>query len=165
MWKYLILFFAIGLMMGCKKQKKEEEVAAREPGSFSLQSFPEINEIGPEALAILSSWPEYMAMENSFAVLKRATNTEDLKLAIDDLVEKEKALADGDYPPDFDKPQIKSRQQVFRTFLFKVKANLMDNRDVNEAMEQMINAYNAYKQQFNIISSTTLDATLILDEK
>ena len=81
------------------------------------------------------------------------------------MVQKEKALADGDYPSDFDKPQIKSRQQVFRTFLFKVKANLMDNRDVTEGMEQMINAYNAYRHQFNILGSTRLDAKLILDEE
>ena len=130
-----------------------------------IQDFPEIIEIAPEVAVLMEDWEAYTAMETSFAVLKRATNTEDLKLAIDDLIEKEKALADSDYPSDFDKLQIKSRQQVFRTFLFKVKGNLMDNRAVDEGMEEMINAYNSYKNQFNILSGKVLDPKLILNEK
>lgn len=165
MLKNLLFFFSVLFFMGCKEQKPfiDEEVTA--PQTFSIQDFPEIIDIHQEAKSILESWPEYMAMENSFGVLKRATNTEDLKLAIDDLMEKEKELAKANYPTDFDKLQIKSRQQLFRTFLFKVKANLTDNREVNEGMEQLIGAYNNFRNQFNILSSTTLDPKLILGEE
>lgn len=121
--------------------------------------------MGPDVLDVVSAWPEFMAMENSLEVLKRASNTEDLKLAIDDLIDKEKALGEGDYPEAFDKLQIKSRQQLLRTFLYKVKSNLLDNRDINEGMEELITAYNAFKNQFNVISGNTLDTKLILNEE
>ena len=72
-------------------------------------------------------------------------------------------MAESDYPGNFDKLQIKSRQQVFRTFLYKVKGNLNDRRDVAESMDQMMVAYNALRNQFNILSNNTLDANLILN--
>jgi hypothetical protein len=165
MWKYTVLFCFALLLLGCKQEKPEvvdEEVA---PEAFSMQNYPTLIELEPDVLPIVNSWPEFMAMENSFSVLKRATNTEDLKLAITDLIAQEKALAEGDYPQAFDKLQIKSRQQVFRTFLYKVQGNLQDSRDIDEAMKEMITAYNAYKNQFNVISGNTLDAKLILDEE
>ena len=84
-----------------------------------------------------------------------------MKLAIDDLLEKEAALAKGEYPAPFDQLQIKSRQQVVRTFILKIKGNLEDRQGVQEAMVQMLEAYNAMKQQFNILKSNTLDKELI----
>lgn len=165
MWKYVVTLFILGLIFSCKKQKQDEQVTVQEPEAFSIQSFPKEVEVVPEALPVLNGWPEYMALENSFTVLKRATNTEDVKLAIDDLIEKERELAKAQYPVDFDKLQIKSRQQLFRTFLFKIQGNLIDNRDITEGMEQMITAYNALRTQFNILSSNTLDAKLILNEQ
>ena len=152
-------------MIGCQDTQPKVTETAQEPTSFSIQDYPKLLEFEQDVQSSVNSWPEFMAMENSFDVLKRASNTEDLKLAIDDLIEKEKALASSNYPEAFDKLQIKSRQQVFRTFLFKVKGNLLDSRDINEAMEELIVAYNAYKYQFNVIVSTTLDAKLILNEQ
>jgi len=165
MWKYTVLFCFAVLLIGCKQEKPElvDEQAA--PEAFSMQNYPTLIELEPEVLPIVNSWPEFMAMENSFSVLKRATSTEDVKLAITDLIAQEKALAEGDYPQAFDRLQIKSRQQVFRTFLYKVRGNLQDNRDIDEAMQQMVKAYNGYKNQFNVISGNTLDAKLILDEE
>ena len=153
------------IVSSCKERSAEEEAPPQEPNAFSIQDYPKLVEMEADVLAIVSSWPEFMAMENSFEVLKRATNTEDLKLAIDDLTEKEKALAEGDYPEAFDKLQIKGRQQLFRTFLYKVRGNLVDNRDIDEGMEELILAYNAFKNQFNVISGNTLDTKLILNEE
>ncbi len=153
------------LAFGCRETSADEVDTPMEPNAFSIQDYPKLVEMGANVLAVVSSWPEFMAMEDSFDVLKRASNTEDLKLAIDDLIEKEKALAAGDYPEAFDKLQIKGRQQLFRTFLYKVRGNLIDNRDINEGMEELVNAYNAFKNQFNVISGNTLDAKLILNEE
>ncbi len=155
----------LGFIFGCKEASTEPVENIKEPDAFSIQDYPKLIEMEPVVLSIVSSWPEFMAMENSFEVLKRASNTEDLKLAIDDLIEKERALVESDYPEAFDKLQIRSRQQLFRTFLYKVRGNLMDNRDVKEGMEELVTAYNAYKNQFNVISGRTLDAKLILDEE
>jgi hypothetical protein len=165
MGKYLVLLCFVILISGCKNERPEEVEEEAAPEAFSFQNYPALIELEPDVLSVVDSWPEFMAMENSVSVLKRATNTEDLKLAIEDLIAQEKTLAEGDYPQAFDKLQIKSRQQVFRTFLYKIQGNLLDNRDFDEAMKQMIEAYNAYKNQFNVISGNTLDAKLILDEE
>ncbi len=165
MVKYLFPFLILVIIAGCKEKQSEVEETSQEPASFSIQDFPKIIDMETEVQSLVGSWPELMALESSFTVLKRATTIEDVKLAIDDLSEKEKALALGDYPETFDKLQIKSRQRVFRTFLLKVKANLVDNRDINESMEQMINSYNAFKNQFNVLNNSTLDVKLILDEE
>jgi len=163
MRKYLCILLGLMLLFGCRDQKKVEDTKENGFGTFSFQDYPKEVEMDTLVLPIVKGWPEYMAMENSFAVLKRATNLEDVKLAIDDLIEKEEALSEGDYPTEFDKLQIKGRQRVFRTFLLKVKANLVDSRDIHEGMEQMVIAYNAFKNQFNILSNKTLNAKLILD--
>ncbi len=165
MVKYTVLLALVLLVLSCKNERPEVVDAEAIPEAFSFQNYPTLTELEPGVLSVVNSWPEFMAMENSVSVLKRATNTEDLKLAIEDLIEQEKKLAEGSYPEAFDKLQIKSRQQVFRTFLYKVQGNLLDNRDIDEAMGQMIQAYNAYKNQFNVIAGNTLDAKLILDEE
>ena len=165
MAKYTFWVAVLVFISGCRKAPSEVAETTQEPDAFSIQDYPKPVETTPEVLAMVSSWPEFMAMENSFDVLKRASNTEDLKLAIDDLIEKEKALATGDYPETFNQLQVKSRQRLLRTFLYKVKGNLMDNRDINEGMEELINAYNVFKNQFNVISGNTLDAKLILNEE
>lgn len=165
MSKYIFFALVLVLISSCKETATEVVETGQEPDFFSIQDYPKLIETEPNVLSIVGSWPEFMAMENSLDVLKRASNTEDLKLAIDDLIEKEKTLADSDYPQMFDKQQIKSRQRLFRTFLYKVKGNLMDNRDVDKGMEQLVTAYNAYKNQFNVINDNTLDPKLILNEE
>lgn len=158
---FLATFF---IFIGCKDAEKKGVDVADGPEAFSFQNFPQERPIDQKALPIVNSWPEFKAMENSFSVLKRALNTEDLMLAIDDLIEKEKELSEASYPEEFDKLQIRSRQQVFRTFLYKVKGNLVDRRDVNKPMNQLLEAYNALIEQFNVLINNTLDAKLILDE-
>ncbi|MEM8927153.1 MAG: hypothetical protein AAGC45_03030 [Bacteroidota bacterium] len=165
MVKYAFWLIVLVWVSSCKDTSAEAVDPAQEPDAFSIQDYPKLIEMDPEVFTVVSSWPEFMAMENSFDVLKRASNTEDLKLAVDDLIEREKALGEGDYPEAFDKLQIKSRQQLLRTFLYKVRGNLLDNRDISEGMEELINAYNSLKNQLNVIGGNTLDAELILNEE
>ncbi|MGD1947553.1 MAG: hypothetical protein ACFB0A_15130 [Croceivirga sp.] len=165
MTKYTFPVWFVLFMVSCKEAPVERVETTQNTNSFSIQDYPKGIVLEPQVLDSTRSWSEFVAMEGSFDILKRATSTEDLKLAIDDLIEKEKALAKAKSPESFDKLQIKSRQQLFRTFLYKVKANLIDARPVNEGMTELINAYNAYKNQFNVISGSTLDAKLILDEE
>ena len=159
------IFWVLLFLCGCKQEKKITINETTEPESFSFQNYGKLVELDAQVIPIVEGWSEFMIMEDSFSVLKRATNSEDLKLAIDDLIEKEKTLARGDYPEVFDKFQIKARQQVFSTFLYKMQGELLDNRKIDQAMKELIVAYNAYKQQFNIIYRNNLDAKLILDEK
>lgn len=165
MGKHIVWLWVCVTFFACRSQKEGEIAMVEAPESFSFQNLPQDATLDEEAAALVTDWQEFEAMETSYAILKRATNTEDLMLAIDDLIEREKTLAEAGYPELFDKLQIKSRQQVFRTFLYKVKGNLNDRRDVYKSMEEMMLAYNAYKNQFNNIVNNTLDPKLILNEE
>ena len=161
MRKFILSFVVFTTLASCKTQGDQDITSDQTAQEFSFRNMPKDVELVAEAQLVLEDWEEYRNLEDSFSVLKRATNTEDLKLAIDDLLEKEAALAKGEYPAPFDQLQIKSRQQVVRTFILKIKGNLEDRQGVQEAMAQMLEAYNAMKQQFNILTSNTLDKELI----
>ena len=85
-------------------------------------------------------------------------------LVIDDLLEKQKAWEKSEYPESFDIAQIKSRQNVMKTYLLKVKTDLLNRADYISSTEEMIEAYNALREQFNVVMNSTLDPKLLLDE-
>ena len=91
MSKYILAPFILVMLFSCGDAKNNEVLESEAPRAFSFQDLPNEVVLDSTALSSLKGWPEFMAMENSFSVLKRATNTEDLVLAIDDLVEKGKS--------------------------------------------------------------------------
>ncbi|MEC7264756.1 MAG: hypothetical protein VXW38_13530, partial [Bacteroidota bacterium] len=150
MQKLLVVLFVFSVLAGCKKtdegttdQSNNLELV------FDYQKLPARATINPKAAEILDGWEEFKAFDTSFDVLYKATNTEDLALAVDDLIEKEKKLNAGNYPELFDTFQIKSRQQVIRTYLYKVKASILENQPTTEPTVDMLQAYNAMRKQFN----------------
>ena len=158
---YLIAFIFMG---SCKQQGTKEAVEEKAEEFFSVDSLPKPNQINEEALAILKEWQEFNSMETTFESLYRVANREDLELVIEDLVEKQKTLEASTYPETFDKPQIKSRQKVFKTYILKTKGNLEYRDGTKAATVEMINAYNAFRNQFNVLVNSKLDTILILSE-
>ncbi|MCB0371778.1 MAG: hypothetical protein KDD31_02080 [Muricauda sp.] len=166
MRKLLVILFVIPMVWGCKKaQEPVADTAALDELEFNYKKMPSKAPINPEATAIIEGWEEFKAFNTSMDVLYKATNNEDLALAIDDLIEKEKSLEEGNYPELFNTFQIKSRQRVVRTYMYKVKASIMENQPTTEPTVQMLEAYNAMRKQFNVIVNSQLDKNLILDEE
>ncbi|WP_298995365.1 hypothetical protein ACOKFD_14285 [Flagellimonas sp. S174] len=153
------------VILGCKERQTPEVDSQKEIQEFEYQKLPKKLEVSAEAATILNEWPEFMAFNSSVDVLYKSTNNEDLSLAIDDLLEKEKELSASTYPEPFDSFQIKSRQRVFRTLLLKVKANVLNKSGTTETTIELLEAYNIIRQQFNSILSSQLDTKLILDEE
>ena len=164
MQKLLVILVFLTLVFSCKKEKKEEIVENTSSKSVSFYNTPETAKFDLEVEEILNAWAEFQAFQNSFEVIYRAANNEDLILAVDDVLEKEKALRESTYPEVFDKSQIKSRQKVLRNFLLKVRASLIENTDLELPLKEMLIARNAFRNQFNVIVSNKLDTQLILDE-
>lgn len=166
MRKLLVILFVFSMVWGCKKaQGPVTDTAAVDELEFSYQKMPNKAPINPEATAIIEEWEEFKAFNTSIDVLYKAINNEDLALAIDDLIEKEKNLEGGNYPELFNTFQIKSRQRVVRTYLYKVKASVLENQPTTEPTVQMLEAYNAMRKQFNVIVNSQLDKNLILNEE
>jgi hypothetical protein len=165
MRKLLGLLVIFLILLGCKKNKDNAQETQNTELGFQYQKMPPKLAINPEATKIVETWKEFMNFAASMDVLYKATNNEDLILAIDDLIEKEKQLAEGTYPELFDVFQVKSRQRVLKTYIYKVKASVLENQETTEPTIEMLEAYNAMRKQFNVIVNSQLDKKLILDEE
>ncbi|QBA63145.1 hypothetical protein [Muriicola soli] len=157
----LSLFLVI---QACQESGKAEESAKEEIQFFSLDSMPKRTALNSKAAIIVRDWIEFKELETGFDALSTVDNEEDLILVLEDLVEKQKRLEEGLYPPEFDVPQVKSRQKVLKTFIFKTRAAAQYRIDATAPAIEMHNAYNALRAQLNVIVNNTLDTELIIDE-
>lgn len=160
-----ILFFGLIILsvVACKQGAQEviEETTAFD---VTTENWPAKSKVNAKTATALKEWPEYVELDQTFEGLYTVENTEDLSLIIEDLIEKQKLMAESVYPATFDKPQVKSRQKVFHTFILKTKGDLEYRMDPQLSVGQMIDAYNALHNQFDIISTNTLDIKKLLEE-
>lgn len=164
MRKLLVPFLVLSLLGSCKKSPTAAADAfSKDSLEFQIQRMPDKLQLNPEATAMVQDWQEFMDLGNSMDVLYKATNNEDLALAVDDLIEKEKLLEKGEYPESFDDFRIKSRQLVLKTYLYKLKASILERQPTTEPAVELLEAYNALRKQLNLIVKTELDKKLILE--
>jgi len=164
MRKLFYFGMCILLLFSCKQRQNVEQLADTSAVEINVEKLPKRSNLNAKSRAILKDWPEFNALEISFDALYKVENNEDLILVIEDLIEKQKLLAESEYPEAFDKPQIKSRQKVLKTYILKVKAALEYRIDAVQPTIEMVEAYNAQRNQFNVIVNNTLDTKLIFDE-
>ncbi len=160
---FILAVIYIGFV-SCKDKKPE--LVSNDTSSYeiSTEKWPKKSDVNTKAQDILKDWTEFNAFEISFDAIYNVANRDDLSLSIEDLIDKQNALEASEYPETFDKPQVKSRQKVFKTYILKVKGDMFYRIDPQESVVEMINAYNAFRNQFNVVVSNTLDTDLILEE-
>ncbi|MGI9551117.1 MAG: hypothetical protein ACR2MT_07950, partial [Aurantibacter sp.] len=124
MRKVLVLWAFLTVLVCCKKDQNQSAIGEVAGTEFNIDKWPKKTMVNPKAAAVLNEWPEYTALETSFEGIYRVENSEDLALIIEDLIEKQKLLAESEYPETFDKPHIKSRQVALKTFILKTKGSL-----------------------------------------
>lgn len=161
-----IYFFIalITLLSACRGGGDKQEVSNSGTVEINVQQLPQRSIINPKATEILKDWTAFQEMETSFDALYRVANNEDLILVVEDLILKQTELETSEYPEAFDTPQVKSRQKVFKTFLLKLKAAVEYRKDVIPPAQEMLAAYNAFREQFNVTVNNTLDLNEFLDE-
>ncbi len=165
MRKVYCLGLVLVLFISCNGNKKEDASDAIVAKDFTLGKLTKIKVTTPKAKAILSEWPEFNALETSFNALYKVDSEEGLTLVVEDLIEKQKLLKASEYPEEFNKAQIKSRQNVLKTFVLKTKGDMEYGIDPQESVQEMVAAYNALRNQFNVIVNNPLDIQSILDKK
>lgn len=164
MRKLLCITVVFTLAIGCKNSDGLSKEGESTELVFNYQKMPKKFVINPEATVILEEWVEFRDLTSSFDVLYKAKNNEDLILAIDDLIEKEKLLYKAEFPQPFDELQIKSRLRVLKTYMLKVKASILNHMDATQPTIEMLTAYNALRKQFNVVMNSQLDKKMILNE-
>lgn len=165
MLKYMCLLFTLMLISSCKEKKVDEVIDEAIEAKIETKKLPKALSLNSKAKSEIENWAEYNAFETSFNALYKVTNKEGLAVVIEDLVEKQKLLVASKYPDIFNIAQIKSRQNVVKTYILKTKGNLEYDVNVDEALKELAIAYNAYRNQFNVAVNYTLDTKLILDEE
>ena len=163
--RYLwLLGLLLCLSFSCRQEQKTDGIADDSGLEFRGEELPKRSAINANATEILNGWAEYIAFESSFDAIYTTANNEDMILVIDDLLEKQKAWEKSDYPESFDKAQVKSRQNVMKTYLLKVKTDLLNRADFVSSTKEMIEAYNALREQFNVVMNSNLDPKLLSDD-
>ncbi len=160
---YILVVFTL-LFTSCENKKKDTAVNLNDSRKLSPKEWTKKKNVNSKSKAILEKWPEFNAFDTSFDALYSVSNIEDLTLVIETLIEKQKLLEKSKYPKEFNLPEIKGRQKVVKTFMLKVKGDIEYSEDTKSSIKDMIKAYNALRNQFNVILNNTFDKSLILEE-
>ncbi|GGD48059.1 hypothetical protein GCM10011361_13550 [Muriicola marianensis] len=158
------LLLVVLLLKACKDPATGAETSSEETPFFSMDSLPGRVSLNPKAVEITRDWTTFNDLDAGFNSLSIIENYEDLVLVLEDLVERQKKVEEGEYPEAFDLPQVKSRQKVVKTFLLKTRAAAEYRIDATPPAIEMMKAYNALRTQLNVIVNNQLDTLLITDE-
>ncbi|WP_349664833.1 hypothetical protein IZU89_08060 [Cellulophaga lytica] len=164
---FFLFFILIFSVISCKNTKKEtvKEAQVLDEITFNAKKLPKKIKLDPKVIPVLENWQEYKDFNTAIDGMYKAENDEDLRLTLDQIIEAQKKLEKSAYPEEFNKPHIKSRQTVVKTYTLKTKAAIEYSLDVLEPASELIVAYNNFRNQFNIIANNTLDTNLILENE
>jgi len=165
MTKTLVFGFFFLLLLACKGDKNQDGIEDTSSFEIFTEDWPKKTTPNGKTSEIIKDWEEFNALQIGLDAIYNVANTEDLSLVLEDLIEKQKALEESKYPEPFDKPQIKSRQKVFHTFILKTKGDLVYRIDSKNSVLEMIEAHNAMLVQMNLITNNTLDLNTLLEEE
>ncbi len=152
------------LLLNCKQGGAEAEAVVDPNLEFNGSALEKRTTINSKAMTLLNEWPEFKDLEAGFDAFYKVENNEELVLSIEDLLEKQNALAASEYPENFNIPQVKSRLKVLKTFTLKMKAAAEYRIGVQEPALELISAYNALRDQFNVVMNSQLDTELIFED-
>lgn len=162
----VLLWGTMMIVFVCCQKKQTTDTSSKSSDSLDLGSeeYSKSTALNAKASAILEGWPEFNAFQYTFEQLYKTENREDLILVMDDLIEKQKSLESSVYPTMYDKPQIRSRQKVVLTYILKVKGDLEYRIDYKNSLIEMLDAYNALRNQFNVLVNYSLDTNLLSED-
>ena len=157
----VLVFAAFLVISSCKKPVREEVVTGVVKDSIlNYTNIPPLQELQPNALQLVSSWESYQEWERSFGFMERAITREELLLAVEDLLEKQKDLDEKSAPKAFEVLPIQARQKVMKTHLLELKAALQDETQTDSSMVALYKARNSWRNQMNVLLRSPLDSVM-----
>lgn len=159
---YLITLLIV--LLSCKENNVLIEAEQDTKWENIARELPPKIVLNPKSKALVDDWLAFKSFDASFDRMYTATYIEDLVLIVEDLVENQKVLEGSVYPTEFNNPQIKGRQNVLKTFILKAKGDLEYRQDPKVSIEEMIAAYNGFRNQFNVQVNNTLPEELRANE-
>ncbi len=165
MSKMFVFLIVSMLVFSCRDAVSDTAKVQESGWEIVTDSLPKMTRVDPKAQSILDNWKEFAILERSFDRIYTTEFREDFVLTVEELVENQKKVENGEYPEAFDIPQIKGRQKVFKTYVLKTKGDLEYRQNPKESILEMITAFNDLRNQFNVVVNNTLPEELRTNEK
>lgn len=160
----LFSLFILLLLSSCGEQLSNIEPSA--PKETAQQKFRFNHspiDLTSKADSLVGAWPEFMAYEAGLDIASRATTTQDLKLALEQLSDQEFKLENSIFPASFNVPQIKSRLRVLRTFILQTEGAIAKNDSLQEPINKLLKADNQLRRQLNITLKIEENEKVVLE--
>ena len=167
---FLALLLIFLIVLGCKENNpKPLDYSPKESQeSQTVAQLPTIVKISSEVEAEIAKWDSYKDFEKSFVTLTRKNKKEELKLLVDELIEKEKNINKDSIPEPLNDARIKSRLKVLETYLLETKAKLSEaqvaENTITNQKAKLLLAFNALRNQFTEVLTNNISETLLDDE-
>ena len=161
-----ISFFLLALLLfsGCNTKVEEAQQTLQDASALGAEELPAPVQIDAGAREILDGWAEFRSLEDRMVVLADSGNEEEMKLLLEELKEICKRLEESTFPETFEQPAVRSRLKVIQTYLGKLEAALFYRLDYKEPLFELMESYNALREQFNVIVRNTLSPELFENE-
>lgn len=160
-------FFVVVLAMlapGCGSPEKKDGEPLQPEVWAGIPDLPDPVPIEPAARAVLEEWPQFLSLEERIAALAGSGSREELELLLEELNQIGQQVEENAIPKPFERPSVRSRLRVVRTYIGKAGAALLYREDYGEALRELMQAYNALREQFNLIVNSTLNPELFETE-
>jgi hypothetical protein len=159
--------FILGLLllMACRQGDATPVAEALPEARKDSLPLPPTIALSPAAQGLAEGWPTFNTLQQRMESVYRTQSREDMELLLEDLVEACEEIEVSEYPEPFNKPSVRSREKVFRTFLQKTQADLHYRVDLQESLVQALEAYNALRAQLNRVAEGDLDPSIFAHEK
>lgn len=164
MTKFIIFGLSLLMLAACRSPEPSGPGESTAVLEAEIKALPDLVQVDPRAREILDSWPQYTSLENRLKALRDVENREQMELLLEELNQICKQLEENAFPQPFEKPSVRSRQKVFRTYLGKLEAANYYRLDYQEPVFELMGAYNSMRQQFNVIVRNNLTPDLFEDE-
>ena len=155
--KYLLFLCSLLLVISCNQKQEKEGV---EQAVINVLDYSDVTTFTPFSTkvdSLLQEWPSFTAFNGRIQAISSVVSIPDLKLLVDELIEKEQQISQEAYPEVFNLPEIKSRQRLIRTYLLKTQSAIVLAQDPRSATDELLLAFNALRAQMNLISSPKID--------
>ena len=162
--KFSLSALILLVFLSCNRSPDSEKAASGVSEEPIVSTLPELVVIRPEARVIVDDWPQFRSLEERMNVVREADDREELALLVEELGQICKQVEENAFPGELEKPSVRSRLKVLRTYLGKLDAALFYRTDTGEPLTELMVAYNALRQQFNVIVSTTLTPEMFMND-
>ncbi len=157
--KALSVVFAAFLLNGCGDAETQETSEEQETQVVEL-ALPQPVNLRPRVTTMLDGWTEYKDWATRMDELLKTEDGGEVLLLAEELLELSQALETSEFPSDADKPSIRSRIRVVRTFLLKLKEDFHYQLNYRDSQLLTAEAYNALREQFNRLDAMNIDPTI-----